>query len=159
VEFASEAGIGLPAIATRAVVHLDGCPQHRQVSRRSRVGHDREYAAALRQRGVSSRVVASMSAGTHRVPGVTLTAADDVQNYGEVFTRRWVVDVLLELTGYTADRDLAALRLVEPSCGSGAFLGPAVERLIASAVTHGRDFVTLASATKPRDWACIICHI
>jgi len=84
-----------------------------------------------------------MSAGTHRVPGVTLTAADDVQNYGEVFTRRWVVDVLLDLTGYTADRDLAALRLVEPSCGSGAFLGPAVERLIASAVTHGRDFATL----------------
>ncbi len=53
-----------------------------------------------------------------------------VANYGEVFTRRWVVDVLLDLTGYTADRDLGALRLLEPSCGSGAFLGPVVERLI-----------------------------
>jgi hypothetical protein len=48
-----------------------------------------------------------MSAGVYRVPGVTLTAADEVQNYGEVFTRRWVVDVLLDLTGYTIDRDLA----------------------------------------------------
>ncbi len=75
--------------------------------------------------------------------GVTLTAADEVQNYGEVFTRRWIVDVLLDLTGYTDDRDLAALQLVEPSCGSGAFLGPAVERLITSAVTHGRDLGTL----------------
>jgi len=74
---------------------------------------------------------------------VTLTAADEAQNFGEVFTRRWVVDVLLDLSGYTIDRDLAALRLVEPSCGSGAFLGPAVERLIASAVSHRRHFATL----------------
>ena len=51
-----------------------------------------------------------------------------VQNYGEVFTRRWVVEVLLDLTGYTTDRDLGRMRLVEPSCGSGAFLGPVVER-------------------------------
>lgn len=27
-------------------------------------------------------------------------------NYGEVFTRRWVVDTLLDLTGYKADADL-----------------------------------------------------
>ncbi|OBJ95054.1 Eco57I restriction-modification methylase domain-containing protein [Mycobacterium sp. 1245852.3] len=72
-----------------------------------------------------------------------MTTADEIQNYGEVFTRRWVVDVLLDLTGYTVDRDLAALRLVEPSCGSGAFLGPAIERLIASAVAHGREVATL----------------
>lgn len=80
------------------------------------------------------------------VTRVTFTAADAVPNYGEVFTRRWVVDVLLDLTGYTADRDLAALHLVEPSCGSGAFLGPAVERLIASATTHGRDLSTLSDS-------------
>jgi hypothetical protein len=57
-----------------------------------------------------------------------------------------VVDVLLDLTGYTGDRDLAALRLIEPSCGSGAFLGPAVERLIASATARGRDFATLGDS-------------
>lgn len=48
--------------------------------------------------------------------------------YGEIFTRRWVVESLLDLTGYTADQDLGAMRLLEPSCGSGAFLGPIVER-------------------------------
>jgi hypothetical protein len=77
---------------------------------------------------------------------VSLAAVETVPNHGEVFTRRWVVDVLLDLTGYTLDRDLAALHLVEPSCGSGAFLGPVVERLIASTTAHGRDFATLGDS-------------
>jgi adenine-specific DNA-methyltransferase len=74
-----------------------------------------------------------------------------VANYGEVFTRRWVVDVLLDLAGYTADRDLGALCLLEPACGSGAFLGPVVERLIESAQAHGRDFATLGEAVRAYD--------
>ncbi|MGX1708179.1 Eco57I restriction-modification methylase domain-containing protein [Streptomyces albidoflavus] len=73
------------------------------------------------------------------------------QSYGEVFTRRWVVDTLLDLTAYTAERDLGALRLVEPSCGSGAFLGPAVERLLASAAAHGRDLGTLRNSIRAYD--------
>lgn len=73
------------------------------------------------------------------------------QNYGEVFTRRWVVEVLLDLTGYTLDRDLTALFLVEPSIGSGAFLGPAVERLIASAAARGRELHTLGDAVRGYD--------
>lgn len=71
--------------------------------------------------------------------------------FGEVFTRRWVVDVLLDLTGYTADRDLGGLRLLEPSCGSGAFLGPIVERLIDSAGAHGRELTTLGDAIRAYD--------
>lgn len=71
--------------------------------------------------------------------------------YGEVFTRRWVVEVLLDLTGYTADRDLGSLQLVEPSCGSGAFLGPAVERLIASARSYGHDIGSLHEAVRAFD--------
>lgn len=82
---------------------------------------------------------------------VTLPPLAAALNYGEVFTRRWVVDVLLDLAGYTADRDLGALHLLEPSCGSGAFLGPAVERLIASAKRHGRDLETLHDAVRAYD--------
>ncbi|TCO62518.1 Eco57I restriction-modification methylase [Actinocrispum wychmicini] len=74
-----------------------------------------------------------------------------IQNYGEVFTRRWVVEVLLDLTGYTTDRDLGSLHLVEPSCGSGAFLGPVVERLIASAQTYERDLASLGDAIRAYD--------
>lgn len=72
-------------------------------------------------------------------------------NYGEVFTRRWVVDALLDLAGYDAVDDLGALRLLEPSCGSGAFLGPAVERLIKSAQAHGRELSTLDDAVRAYD--------
>lgn len=81
-----------------------------------------------------------------------MTVADVVaQNYGEVFTRRWVVETLLDLCGYTADRDLAALRILEPSCGSGAFLGPIVERLIASAQDRGHDIDSLGDAIRAYD--------
>ena len=45
---------------------------------------------------------------------------------GEVFTRRWVVETILDLVGYTSDQDLATMRLVEPSIGSGAFFIPVV---------------------------------
>ncbi|MEU0793833.1 Eco57I restriction-modification methylase domain-containing protein [Amycolatopsis sp. NPDC005961] len=82
---------------------------------------------------------------------MTLVATPAIQNYGEVFTRRWVVEVLLDLTGYTADRDLGSLHLVEPSCGSGAFLGPVVERLIASARTYERDLASLGDAVRAYD--------
>lgn len=58
-------------------------------------------------------------------------------NYGEVFTRRWVVDAMLDLVGYTSDRDLTKLTAVEPSVGSGAFWVPMVERLLESAERRG----------------------
>lgn len=52
--------------------------------------------------------------------------------HGEVFTRRWVVDLILDLVGYTADAGLSQKLIVEPSCGCGAFLVPIVERLMES---------------------------
>lgn len=42
-------------------------------------------------------------------------AAPDEVEYGEVFTRQWIVDTILDLVGSTPDRDLTALKLVEPS--------------------------------------------
>lgn len=59
-------------------------------------------------------------------------APDPGADYGEVFTRRWVVDFILDLVGYTEDRDLSQAVIVEPACGTGAFLVPVVERLLAS---------------------------
>jgi adenine-specific DNA-methyltransferase len=82
---------------------------------------------------------------------MTLTASIEAQTYGEVFTRRWVVDVLLDLTCYTADRDLGSLHLLEPSCGSGAFLLPAVERLTESARLCGRELASLGDAVRAYD--------
>lgn len=51
---------------------------------------------------------------------------------GAVYTRREVVEFILDLTGYRADRPLHKLQLLEPSCGAGDFLFPAIERLLAA---------------------------
>ena len=51
---------------------------------------------------------------------------------GAIFTRRVVVDFILDLIGYTADIDLHETSLLEPSFGDGDFLLPAIERLLAA---------------------------
>ena len=83
--------------------------------------------------------------------GVAELARDRTADYGEVFTRRWVVELILDLVGYTPDRDLASMVVVEPSCGIGAFLVPVVDRLVASATQRGRDLRSLTSAVQAFD--------
>jgi adenine-specific DNA-methyltransferase len=78
-------------------------------------------------------------------------APDIGAEYGEVFTRRWVVELILDLVGYTVDRDLASAVLVEPSCGTGAFVVPIVERLLASSKHHGHDLRALGGAIRAFD--------
>ena len=53
-----------------------------------------------------------------------------VEKRGAIFTRREVVDFILDLVGYTVDRPLHRLKLLEPSFGEGDFLLPAIERLV-----------------------------
>ena len=49
------------------------------------------------------------------------------------------MELILDLAGYVPDRDLAMATALEPSCGSGAFLVPVIERLLLSAREHGRS--------------------
>lgn len=72
--------------------------------------------------------------------------AAGVKSTGEVFTQGWVASWILDLVGYDPSTDLTAKILVEPSCGDGAFLVPAVERLIASAKKYEVDFADLGGA-------------
>lgn len=58
------------------------------------------------------------------------------QGYGAVFTRRWVVELILDLCGYTVEHNLTGLHAVEPSIGAGAFLEVMVERLLRSRELH-----------------------
>lgn len=51
---------------------------------------------------------------------------------GAVFTRREVVDFVLDLAGYTSDQALHEKRILEPSFGGGDFLHPIIERLLAA---------------------------
>jgi hypothetical protein len=55
-----------------------------------------------------------------------------IEERGAVFTRREVVDFILDLSGYTADQPLHRRRLLEPSFGDGDFLIPVLERLLAA---------------------------
>jgi hypothetical protein len=66
---------------------------------------------------------------TEAVEGLARAGADE---RGAIFTRREVVDFILDLTGYTADKPLYEYRVLEPSFGDGDFLLPVVERLLAA---------------------------
>ncbi|MEU6088095.1 Eco57I restriction-modification methylase domain-containing protein [Streptomyces sp. NPDC047085] len=66
--------------------------------------------------------------------------------HGEVFTRRWIVETILDLVGYTDDLDLADMRIVEPACGQGAFLIPIAARLSASCRSRGRSLLDASDA-------------
>ena len=50
-----------------------------------------------------------------------------------VLTKPHMVELILDLAGYSQDRDLARMRLLEPACGHGAFLVPAIGRLMTAA--------------------------
>jgi len=51
---------------------------------------------------------------------------------GVVYTKPWVVDLILDLVGYTVERPLHDLLLIEPSAGDGSFLLRAAGRLAES---------------------------
>jgi len=75
-----------------------------------------------------------------------LAAAKEAR--GVVYTRPWVVDLILDLAGYRPDEDLAGLYAVEPSAGEGAFLVPMVRRLLTSLAAHGRGFADAHGAIR-----------
>ena len=46
----------------------------------------------------------------------------DGEIHGVVLTKPHIVDLILDLAGYKIGKDLMSTRLLEPSCGHGAFL-------------------------------------
>jgi hypothetical protein len=57
---------------------------------------------------------------------------------GVVYTKSWVVDLLLDLAGYNAQANLVDDLAVEPAAGEGAFLVAMAQRLVASCLRQGR---------------------
>jgi hypothetical protein len=66
----------------------------------------------------------------------TSSLADE--DRGAVFTKREVVEFILDLVGYTSDRPLYQMQLLEPSFGRGEFVLVAAARLFAS--LQGRPY-------------------
>jgi len=80
-----------------------------------------------------------------------LAAAGSAEKRGAIFTRREVVDFILDLTGYTSDRPLQEIKLLEPSFGDGDFLFPAVDRLLQAWTVSGlstRPLETLGNCIR-----------
>lgn len=59
-----------------------------------------------------------------------LALSAESNSRGAVFTRREVVDFILDLAGYTEDQPLHKKRILEPSFGGGDFLLPIIKRLL-----------------------------
>lgn len=53
-----------------------------------------------------------------------------IEERGAIFTRREVVEFILDLAGYVESAPLHTMRLLEPSFGHGDFLLPAIDRLL-----------------------------
>jgi hypothetical protein len=93
--------------------------------------------------------MAFSSSVAHKLPAVKpclVTAAVEalatqggLKARGAIFTRREVVDFILDLVGYTEDQPLYKKRLLEPSFGGGDFLLPIVKRLLTAWRTAKRN--------------------
>ena len=79
-----------------------------------------------------------------------LASDSGIEERGAIYTKREVVDFILDLVGYTSDQALADFRLLEPSFGDGDFILPAIERLLVSAQRepNGLEFSRLAPAIR-----------
>jgi adenine-specific DNA-methyltransferase len=65
---------------------------------------------------------------THRLP----ESVAPLEAKGVVYTKHWVVELLLDLAGYRSEHNLVDAVAVEPAAGDGAFLLSMVERLLQS---------------------------
>jgi len=73
------------------------------------------------------------------------------ETHGVVLTKPHIVHLILDLAKYTAKRNLTKLRLLEPSCGEGAFLIEGVRRLLASAKRHRVPLSKLTDSIRAYD--------
>ena len=60
---------------------------------------------------------------------------------GVVYTKPWVVELLLDLAGYSARLDLVDALAIEPAAGEGAFLVPMAQRLMSSCLRQNRPLL------------------
>ena len=77
-----------------------------------------------------------------------MLAPADGGHAGVVYTKQWVVELILDLAGYTPDKRLFEQVAVEPSAGDGAFLLGMIRRLTESCSRHQVALDTAADALR-----------
>jgi len=80
-----------------------------------------------------------------------LSESEGSDERGAIFTRRSVVEFMLDLVGYTPDKQLYRHTILEPSFGRGDFLLPIIERLLKSrscALAAGEEVGSLSDCLR-----------
>ena len=67
---------------------------------------------------------------------------------GVVYTKPWMVEMVLDLAGYYPERHLAEMVALEPSAGDGAFLIAMVRRLVESCRRHNTPLIMAVKAIQ-----------
>ena len=101
--------------------------------------------------GLSSTWQASLPGLCPVTDAVALLAAAGVEQRGAIYTRREVVEFILDLAGYTSDLPLYSYHILEPSFGDGDFLQIVIERLLESwqqSGSCGEPFAVLAPCIR-----------
>jgi hypothetical protein len=75
---------------------------------------------------------------THSPPGES----------GVIYTKPWMVELMLDLAGYLPERPLGRMVALEPSAGDGAFLSAMVRRLVQSCEFHGMPVTAAGQALQ-----------
>lgn len=76
-------------------------------------------------------------------------ALTDETERGAVYTKPEIVRAILDLVGYTPDRTLHRMRLLEPSFGGGDFLLPALDRLLDAYRRSGGTSEDMPATLRP----------
>lgn len=89
--------------------------------------------------GQVTPTIATQGIQLHLIPAsLRVSPVTVVESKGVVYTKRWVVELLLDISGYCSENNLVDALAVEPAAGDGAFLRPMIERLVASSRRLGR---------------------
>src|SRR2546423_10776839 len=70
------------------------------------------------------------------------------KNRGHFSTPPRLVEHILDACGYTVDRDLTQIRVLDPACGSGNFLAGATRRLASFAMRNNLSQEELATSFR-----------
>lgn len=73
------------------------------------------------------------------------------EHHGVVYTKRWVVDMVLDLAGYIPGTGIVDKVVIEPSCGCGAFMMAIAERLADELTCEERPWRDLVSSARGYD--------
>ena len=73
---------------------------------------------------------------------------EERKRLGQFYTPEEVVDYILDGVGYKGDQEIEGKTLLDPACGSGGFLVPAVNRLVERLRSKNFDAITILDKVR-----------